>query len=54
MENHKIIVIGGGAAGFFAAINCAQLTNNTGVFNPRKNLINYFPKFVFREVVDVM
>lgn len=31
MENHKIIVIGGGAAGCFAAINCAQLTNNSEV-----------------------
>jgi predicted Rossmann fold flavoprotein len=31
MEKHKIIVIGGGAAGFFAAINCAQLASNSEV-----------------------
>jgi len=31
MEKHKIIVIGGGAAGFFAAINSAQLACNSEV-----------------------
>jgi predicted Rossmann fold flavoprotein len=31
MEKLKIIVIGGGAAGFFAAINCASLNNNSEV-----------------------
>lgn len=31
MEKQKIIVIGGGAAGFFAAINCASLNKNSEV-----------------------
>lgn len=31
MEQLRVIVIGGGAAGFFAAVNCAQLHGNTEV-----------------------
>ena len=31
MNELKVIVIGGGAAGFFAAINCAQLHKNVTV-----------------------
>ena len=31
MTQKKLVVIGGGAAGFFAAINCAQIHENCSV-----------------------
>ena len=32
LVSHKVVVIGGGAAGFFAAINCAQANKEADVF----------------------
>jgi predicted Rossmann fold flavoprotein len=42
MENKKIVVIGGGAAGFFSAITCAETFPNTEVYLVEKsaNVLN--------------
>ena len=45
-EKKRLVIVGGGAAGFFSAINAAQLANNLEVIILEKH-INFYQRFVF-------